>query len=74
MAANNHINHGFYDVLRHAHKGQFCAFLFLDFMLLLVAIVSGSSVMTTHCSQKPCDSASCYRNVKRPGAACCVAV
>ena len=65
-------NHAFHDVLRHAHKGQFSAFLFFPFMLLLVAVVGGSSVMTTHRSRKPCDSASCYRNVKRPGAACCV--
>ena len=41
-------------------------------MLLLVAVVFGSRIMTTHRSHKPCDSASCYRNVKRPGAACCV--
>ena len=74
MAANKHIKPCFFsNVLRHAHMGQFCAFFaFFSFMLLLVAVVSGSSVMTTHRSHKPCDSASCYRNVKRPGAAGCV--
>ena len=67
-----HKTHDCYDVLRHAHKGQFCAFLFFAVMLLLLVFVSGSSIMTTHRSHKTCDTASCYRNVKHPGAACCV--
>ena len=48
----------FYDMHRRVGFVHSC---FVSFMLLLVAVVSGSSVMTTHRSHKPCDSASCYK-------------
>ena len=68
MAANKHIKRCF----TTCTQGSVLCIFGFPCMLLLVAVVSGSSVMTTHRLHKPCDSASCYRKVKRPGAACCV--